>query len=396
MDNPSWRIHTGGEVAMRLGFLSTYPPTQCGLATFTRALATAVDNQPGTSAVVVRSVESPERLTLDRVVGELVAGDRLSQRRAAELLNRCDAAVIQHEYGIYGGDDGSEVLTVIRDLRVPAIVVLHTVLAEPTTGQREVLEAILTAAKAVVTMTGAARDRLLANYRVPARKVVVIPHGAAAGPADVEPVPGRVLTWGLLGPGKGLEWGIAAMAQLTDLVPTPHYLIAGEIHPKVLARDGDVYRQQLRRQAEDLGVGHMVSFDSSYRPTEELTRLIATAQVVLLPYDSTEQVTSGVLIEAVAVGRPVVATRFPHAVELLTDGLGFTVPQKDPTAMAAALRQVLTDPETERQARETARRVGATLLWPAVARSYLQLADELQAPGRGAVGDAVAYSAAES
>jgi glycosyltransferase involved in cell wall biosynthesis len=118
--------------------------------------------------------------------------------------------------------------------------------------------------------------------------------------------------------------------------------------------------------------------------------------VVLLPYDSTEQVTSGVLIEAVAVGRPVVATRFPHAVELLTDGLGFTVPQKDPTAMAAALRQVLTDPETERQARETARRVGATLLWPAVARSYLQLADELQAPGRGAVDDAVAYSAAES
>jgi glycosyltransferase involved in cell wall biosynthesis len=381
---------------MRLGFLSTYPPTQCGLATFTRALATAVDDQPRNSAVVVRSVESPERLTLDRVVGELVAGDRLSQRRAAELLNGCDAAVIQHEYGIYGGDDGSEVLTVIRALRVPAIVVLHTVLAEPTRGQRDVLEAILTAAKAVVTMTGAARDRLLANYRVQARKVVVIPHGAAAGPKDVPPVPGRVLTWGLLGPGKGLEWGIAAMAQLTDLVPTPQYLIAGEIHPKVLARDGDVYRQQLRRQADELGVGHMVSFDSSYRPTAELTRLIATAQVVLLPYDSTEQVTSGVLIEAVAVGRPVVATRFPHAVELLTDGLGFTVPHKDPTAMAAALRQVLTDPETERRARETAKRVGATLLWPAVARRYLELAGELLAPDLRAAGDAVAYAAGES
>jgi len=205
-----------------------------------------------------------------------------------------------------------------------------------------------------------------------------------------------VLTWGLLGPGKGLEWGIAAMAQLTDVVPTPHYLIAGEIHPKVLARDGDVYRQQLRRQAEELGVGHMVSFDSTYRPTEELTRLIATAQVVLLPYDSTEQVTSGVLIEAVAVGRPVVATRFPHAVELLTDGLGFTVPHKDPTAMAAALRRVLTDPETERRAGEAAKRVGATLLWPAVARRYLELADELLAPGLRAAGDGVGYSAAES
>jgi glycosyltransferase involved in cell wall biosynthesis len=381
---------------MRVGFLSTYPPTQCGLATFTTALATAVDNQPRTSAVVVRSVEAPERLSLDRVAGELVAGDRLSQRRTAEVMNGCDVAIIQHEYGIYGGVDGSEVLTVIRQLKVPAIVVLHTVLAEPTPGQREVLEAILTAASSVVTMTGAARDRLLANYRVPAGKVVVIPHGAAAGPKDVAPVRGRVLTWGLLGPGKGLEWGIAAMAQLTDLVPVPHYLIAGEIHPKVLARDGDVYRQQLRRQAEDLGIAHMVSFDSSYRPTGELTRLIATAQVVLLPYDSTEQVTSGVLIEAVAVGRPVVATRFPHAVELLTDGLGITVLHKDPTAMAAALRQVLTDPETERRARETAKRVGATLLWPAVARRYLQLAGVLLATGRRAAGDGVGYSAMES
>ena len=381
---------------MRVGFLSTYPPTQCGLATFTTALATAVDDQPRASAVVVRSVESPERLSLDRVVGELVAGDRLSQRRAAEVLNSCDVAIIQHEYGIYGGVDGSEVLNVIRALRVPAIVVLHTVLAEPTAGQRDVLEAILGAAKSVVTMTGAARNRLLANYRVHAKKVVVIPHGAAAGPEDVAPVLGRVLTWGLLGPGKGLEWGIAAMAQLTDLEPAPHYLIAGEIHPKVLARDGDVYRQQLLRQAEDLGVGHMVSFDSSYRPTQELTRLIATAQVVLLPYDSTEQVTSGVLIEAVAVGRPVVATRFPHAVELLTDGVGITLPHKDPTAIAVALRQVLTDPETERRARETAKRVGATLLWPAVARRYLRLAADLLAPSSRAVGDSVGYSALES
>jgi len=186
------------------------------------------------------------------------------------------------------------------------------------------------------------------------------------------------------------------MAQLTDLVPTPHYLIAGEIHPKVLARDGDVYRQQLRRQAEELGVGHMVGFDSTYRSTEELTRMIATAQVVLLPYDSTEQVTSGVLIEAVAVGRPVVATRFPHAVELLTDGLGFTVPHKDPMAMAGALRQVLTDPGTERRARATAKRVGASLLWPAVARRYVELARELVAPRLRAAGDAAGYSAAES
>jgi glycosyltransferase involved in cell wall biosynthesis len=364
---------------MRVGFLSTYPPTRCGLATFTKALASAVENQPRTSSVVVRSVERPERLELDGVAGELVAGDRLSQRRAAEVLNRCDVAVIQHEYGIYGGPDGSEVLNVIRALRVPTMVVLHTVLAEPSTAQRQVMEAIVAAAQAVITMTGAARAQLLANYRVAAEKVVIIPHGAAPPPKDVVTVPGRVLTWGLLSPGKGLEWGVAAMAGLLDLDPPPHYLIAGEIHPKVLARDGDVYREQVRRQAEELGVLHMVRFDSSYRPTAELTRLVATAQVVLLPYDSTEQVTSGVLIEAVAAGRPVVATRFPHATELLSGGVGITVPHRDPAAISAALRLVLTDPATERGAHLAARRVGATLLWPAVARRYLEVSRDLMA-----------------
>ena len=380
---------------MRIGLLSTYPPTQCGLATFTRSLATAVTAQHGATALVVRSVEQPERLSLDGVVGELVFGDDLSQRRAAELLNGCDVAVIQHEYGIYGGPDGSELLQVMRALRVPAVVVLHTVLTEPTASQRDVLERVLGAASAVVTMTGAARDRLMANYGVEPHKVKVIPHGAPETPSDVVTVPGRVLTWGLLGPGKGIEWGVAAMAHLRDLDPRPHYLVAGEIHPKVLARDGDAYRDWLRAQAVRLGVSEMVEFDTTYRPTEELTRLVASAQVVLLPYDSTEQVTSGVLIEAVAAGRPVVATRFPHAVELLADGVGITVTHRDPKAMADALRQVLTDPAVESQAHQSALEIGATLHWPAVARSYLELARNLLTvvpPRSGGVGYSVRKS----
>ncbi len=380
---------------MRIGLLSTFPPTQCGLATFTRSLSSAISAQRGAKAVVVRSVEQPERLNLDGVIGELVFGDHLSQRRAAELLNGCDVAVIQHEYGIYGGDAGRELLHVMRALRVPAVVVLHTVLTDPDPLQRTVLEDVLAAAGAVVTMTRAARDRLVANYRVEPHKIRVIPHGAPTAPTDVTPVPGRVLTWGLLGPGKGLEWGVAAMAHLLDLDPAPHYLVAGEVHPKVLARDGDAYRDGLRAQADRLGVGGMVEFDSNYRPTEELTRLVATAQVVLLPYDSTEQVTSGVLIEAVAAGRPVVATRFPHATELLADGVGITVPHRDPGAIAAALRRVLTDPAVENRAHQSALRVAATLHWPAVARRYLELAKDLLAAAPPE-SDGLGYSIRES
>jgi glycosyltransferase involved in cell wall biosynthesis len=370
-------------IAVRLGFLSTYPPTQCGLATFTKALASAVDTLPRMATTVVRSVEHPERLEVAGVAGELVAGDRLSQRRAAEVLNSCDVAVIQHEFGIYGGPWGDEVVKVVQALRVPSLVVLHTVLPTPTPVQRGIVEALTGAASAVITMTEAARSRLLAGYRVGSHKVVVIPHGAAPTPDGIASEPRRVLTWGLLGPGKGIEWGVAAMALLRDLDPLPHYLIAGQTHPKVEARDGHAYRDQLRRQARNLGVAHMVSFDANYRPTAELIRLIATAHVALLPYDSTEQETSGVLIEAVAAARPVVATRFPHAVELLADGAGITVRHRDPAAIAEALRRLLTDPESERLAKQAAARAGDALLWPAVASRYAQLALEVSAAGHG-------------
>lgn len=331
---------------------------------------------------MVRSVEEPEHLHLPGVRAELVAGDRLSCRRAAEALNRCDVAVIQHEYGIYGGPDGDEVLEVMEALSVPTIVVLHTVLANPSPGQREVLEAVMASADAVVTMTDAARARLLANYSVDPRVVVVIPHGAAPALAEVagRGTDGpRILTWGLLGPGKGIEWAVEAMASLRDVKPTPHYLVAGETHPKVVAREGEKYREGLSRRAEELGISHMVRFDATYRPTEEIPALIASADIVLLPYDSTEQVTSGVLVEAVAAGRPVVATEFPHAVELLSDGVGVTVPHKDPAAIAAALRELLTSPDAAAAMQAAAAHAATSLSWSTVAGRYLSLAQGIRA-----------------
>ena len=154
-----------------------------------------------------------------------------------------------------------------------------------------------------------------------------------------------MLTWGLIGPGKGIEWGIEAMAALADLYPTPRYVVAGQTHPKVLLRDGEAYRERLKAQVAALELGAHVSFDSRYRDNVALGELVDAADVVLLPYDSTDQVTSGVLIEAVAARKPVVATRFPHAIELLGNGAGLLVPQKNPAAIAAALRTLLTDRE---------------------------------------------------
>jgi glycosyltransferase involved in cell wall biosynthesis len=260
---------------------------------------------------------------------------------------------------------------------VPSIVVLHTVLTGPTAGQKAVLEQIVAAAAAVVTMTDTARDRLLAGYAVDATKVNVIPHGAAnhvGAPTGARQRP-HLLTWGLLGPGKGIEWALRALAHLQDLDATPTYTVAGKTHPRVLERHGEAYRAGLYRLGAQLGVSTAVHYDPVYRDEGSLSRLIRSADVVVLPYDSREQVTSGVLIEAVAAGIPVVATRFPHAVELLTRGPGLLVPHQNPSALAVAIRRILTEPGLATKLADRART--PTLLWPSVAARYDTLAERL-------------------
>jgi polysaccharide biosynthesis protein PslF len=362
------------------GFLSTYPPTECGLATFNAALATHL-NATGTAGVVrlLAGDDTGGGIELDRNAPRVVHTWHTDTpggwAAAANALNRFDVAVIQHEYGVYPGDAGSEVLPLLRALKVPAVVVLHTVLSHPDPLQRSVLERIAISADAVVTMTDTARQRLIAGYAVDPHKISVIPHGARshdrAEQADHDRP--QLLTWGLLGPGKGIEWALRALALLDD--PRPVYTIAGRTHPKVLEQFGDVYRDSLKALAARLGVTDSVRWEDRYLDDAALSRLILSSDVVVLPYDSTEQVTSGVLIEAVGAGVPVVATEFPHAVELLADGPGLLVPHQDPEAMAAAIRHVLAEPGLA--GRLTGLAGGPTLRWPAVAARYQALAGRL-------------------
>ncbi|HLL69768.1 MAG TPA: glycosyltransferase [Micromonosporaceae bacterium] len=369
-------------MALTYGFLSTHPPTQCGLATFNSALATSLIARTGSGGVVRVTTDRSAGRPEPHVVHTWTAGEVAGWRRAASALNRYSVAVVQHEYGIYPGTDGWDVLPLLRSLTVPSIVVLHTVLATPTTRQKALLEQIVAAAGAVVTMTETARDRLCAGYAVDAAKVAVIPHGVtrhSGAPAVRREVP-HLLTWGLLGPGKGIEWALRALARLVDLDPTPTYTVAGRTHPKVLERHGEAYRTGLHQLGAQLGISSHVSYDAVYRDDASLSRLIRSADVVVLPYDSREQVTSGVLIEAVAAGVPVVATRFPHAVELLGGGgPGLLVPHQNPTALATALRRVLTEPGLAAGLVGRAPGSTATLEWPAVAARYDDLGRTLLA-----------------
>src|SRR3984893_10547143 len=231
--------------------LSTYPPTQCGLAPFTAALLTHM-RQPGDQVAVVRVLDeptpgpTPAPAGADEIVHDLVAAPAASAAAAAEVLNGFDVVIVQHEYGISGGPDGQDVVSLLEALHVPSIVVLHTVLARPTPRQSTILDDVIAAASVVVTMTQTARSRLLNIYGTDAEKVVVIPHGAAdhrVNPSSAGTGRPVVLTWGLLGPGKGIEHAIDSMALLRDRGLHVDYQVAGQTHPRVLGRDGEAYRR---------------------------------------------------------------------------------------------------------------------------------------------------------
>jgi len=376
----------------RYAMLSTFPPTQCGLATFARALADGLCDI-GAEIDIVRVVPT-EQPPVERVVAQWSTDpdacpaptDPAGLLATAAVLNRYDAVVLQHEYGIYSGPDGEDLVSLLRHLTVPVVSVLHTVLRLPTEHQHRVLSEVVRHSATVVTMTQTARQRAVELYGAAPDRAVVIPHGAADRlvterpltaqhlPHDEAPV---ILTWGLLGRGKGIEWAIHAMAQLTDLRPAPVYVVAGRTHPRLSQRDGAGYRDELVRLAAELGVSAVIDFHDGYLAPDTLHQLVHSADLILLPYDSVEQVTSGVLTEAVAAGKPVISTRFPHAVELLGEGTGLLVDREDPAAIAAAVRSVLTDRGLARDLARRARRVGEGLGWRDVAGAYLAVCDRV-------------------
>ena len=373
----------------RFGFVSTYPPTRCGLATFTAALAKAISATGEDVCDVIRVDDlvpaGPSLNTASvRVVGDLLPGDRSGRALAADRLNDTDVVVIQHEYGIYGGRDGEEVLDLMAQVKAPTIVVMHTVLPSPTPHQRSVTSLIGERADAVIAMTHTAMTLLVDLYEVPPSKVRLIPHGVAWAPAVVLAsihLRPTILTWGLLGPGKGIEWGIRAMALLQDLDPAPVYRVLGQTHPKVVIDQGEQYRRSLSLLVDELGIKGDVQIDGRYRESAELALEVAAADLVLLPYESRDQATSGVLVEAVAAGKLVIATRFPHSIELLSQGGGVLVEHENPAEIAEAIRSALGDPARAIAAQAVARESARANSWTVVAQTYKALAVDLASVG---------------
>ena len=308
----------------------------------------------------------------------------IAVRTAAGHVNRSDVALIQHEYGMYGPEEGTAILELVDQIRIPVTTVVHTVLPSPTVAQRRIASGLADAGP-MVTMTETARSWLNEWYGVAESRVHVIPHGSSWRPVPLSGASKprrRLVVWGLLGPGKGIERLLRAMTMI-QLVPAVTLDVVGQTHPKVLVRSGQSYRNHLQRLCTDLGLASRVRFVDRYLADGELQRLVAGADVVVIPYDSDVQVSSGVLTDAVAAGQPVVATDFPHARELLEEGAGLVVPHTD-EALAAAICRLLEDDDAYASAAGNARCASDRVSWESVAEQYTDLL-------RSAVrGDAVA------
>jgi glycosyltransferase involved in cell wall biosynthesis len=368
----------------RIAFVGNYLPRQCGIATFTTDLCTALADEYGSErsfAIPVNDPESsyeyPERVRL-----ELEQEDLASYERAAEFLNfnGNDLVSLQHEYGIYGGIAGSHILTLLRKLKMPVVTTLHTVLREPDQDQRAVLEEIARLSDRLVVMSEPAARFLREVYGVPGGKIDVIPHGVPDLPfmdpnyfKDKFGTEGNsvLLTFGLLSPNKGIEYVIQALPAILARHPNVVYIVSGVTHPHIRRREGERYRNELRELAEQLGVSSQVIFNNRFVSAEELVEHVGAADIYITPYLQEAQVVSGTLAIALGAGKAIISTPYWHAKELLADGRGMLVPFASPDAIVDAVLELLENDAKRHAMRKRAYLHSRATTWPRTARAYM-------------------------
>jgi glycosyltransferase involved in cell wall biosynthesis len=368
----------------KLGFVGDYLPRKCGIATFTSDLRNAVAVQyQSVDCVVVPVNDIKEGYDYaSEVQFEFAQQDLDSYRRAADFLNfsNVDVTCLQHEYGIYGGQAGRNILVLLRDLQMPIVTTLHTVLANPSADQRKVMRDLAELSSRLVVMSARGREFLLDVYQVAEGKIDVIAHGIPDMPY-VDPnsvkeqfgVEGKhvVLTFGLLSPNKGIEYSLRALPDVVREFPNLVYIVLGATHPNLVREQGETYRLGLERLASDLGISKHVIFYDRFVERHELIEFIAAADIYLTPYLEPAQITSGTLSYAFGCGKPVISTPYWHAEELLADGRGVLVPFRDSAAIADRICELLRN-EPKRQAmRRHAYDLGREMIWSHVAHLYM-------------------------
>ncbi|KYD21550.1 glycosyltransferase family 4 protein [Parageobacillus toebii] len=373
----------------RIAYVSTYPPRRCGIATFTEHLlesVSAAGKRRDVDLVIVLYNESDDDSVYrnNPKFWPLAAQDRAAYTRMAERVNHSDVSVVvlQHEFGIFGGEAGEYILDFVRALKKPLVTTFHTIFADPQPPYRRIQQEIADASDAIVVMNRQAISYLTRAFNLPESKIFYIPHGSPKPLSEERDrlrrrlgFEGRkvMFTFGLLNRGKGIESVISALPGVVREVPETLYVIAGQTHPEVKKREGEAYREELQEMIRRLGLEENVRMIDRYFSEEELIAYLTACDLYVTPYPGMQQITSGTLAYAVGVGRPVLSTPYEHARDLLRGCEELLLPYGDTEAWERQLRRLLADDAALRQWEERIRKIGETTHWPRVGEQHLQL-----------------------
>jgi glycosyltransferase involved in cell wall biosynthesis len=395
------------KLLQRVGFVGNYLPRRCGIATFTHDLHRAVSAaRPDLETCVVAMTDTDRTYDYPPAVRFEIHDDTIGEYiKAAEFLNGAgfDVVSLQHEYGIFGGEAGGNIVELLSRLEMPVVTTLHTVLAKPTAVQHDVMRQIIDISAKVVVMSEKGHEFLRSVHDVPTRKIEIIPHGIPDFPfLDTHHAKAKfdlagkmiILTFGLLSPNKGIETMLDAMPEIIKSCPNAIYVILGATHPNLVRQHGEAYRDGLTARAQDLGIKDHVVFFNQFVDQATLLDFISMCDVYATPYLNEAQMTSGTLAYSFGLGKAVVSTPYWHAKELLGDGCGILVPFGDVKAFSAKIAGLLTDDITRNAMRKRAYAASRSMTWVQTAKRYLNVFEaesEIGRPGILIPADAVVY-----
>jgi glycosyltransferase involved in cell wall biosynthesis len=374
----------------KIAYIGTYPPKECGIATFTLDVVNSTDLSGWRSIVFAVDDDAPTEPHPDsKVVYTIEKENRADYLRAAKLLEKHKVSLlsIQHEYGIYGGDHGDYVLDLVRVVTMPVTVTLHTVLPNPSEPQRRILKELEKHVACFVVMAHKAVELLEDVYGIAPSKIRFIPHGAPNAPFHAENAAKsklgleghRILsTFGLISPNKGIEDAIAAMPEVVKKDPTATYLVLGQTHPVIKRKEGEWYREGLVKQVEELGLTENVKFVDKYLTLQELIDYLLATDIYITPYYANpHQITSGTLAYAMVTGKVIVSTPYLYAEELLGEGRGFLYPFRDSEKLSEIIESLLTNNTLFEATRQKAYDYGRSMTWQSVGIQYTKLFTEM-------------------